>query len=635
VSNVDKKRTKGSKQTGMNKNRHYGTWGDKLQLCSSRVWSNEFSAKECTYGSKCKFEHDLRRYLNEGKTGDLNTFNGLCPNYDERGFCPAGWKCRFSGSHSMEVEREDGKKELVLLGHEKKTGNTGSGPGKEESYVYNGLGTQLKIDLQRRRIKLDKSDEYARWLNETWSIEVDRNHNKRKDDNIQDSEQNGNTEINSALHDRRATYSEPPFRPSEKRRLYYGADTPVLAPLTTQGNLPFRRLCVSLGAQVTFSEMAMGLPIIQGEQSEWALMKAHESEVSGPAISKEAKVLPGYDNSRDLKFGAQIAANKPWIALKTTEILATYCPHLRVIDLNSGCPIDLVYKSGGGSALLDTPSKMEKMLRGMNALSGEVPISCKIRMGTRDAKPNADTIVKRLVLGSAESREAGLGPPGVAAITLHGRTRQQRYTKVANWSYISDIGALITRIQREEAEAIDTIREPDTRDLPNGGRVFFLGNGDVLSHVDYFDHLSNHKVDAVMVGRGALVKPWIFEEISTGQYLDKSSSERLEYVKQFVKFGLDTWGSDERGVGTTRRFLLEWLSFAYRYIPIGLLEHLPPRINERPPPFRGRDEMETLMASNDYRDWVKIAEMFLGKAGEGFKFIPKHKSNSYEMNAEG
>jgi tRNA-dihydrouridine synthase 3 len=138
-----------------------------------------------------------------------------------------------------------------------------------------------------------------------------------------------------------------------------------------------------------------------------------------------------------------------------------------------------------------------------------------------------------------------------------------------------------------------------------------------------------------MIGRGALIKPWIFEEITTGQYLDKTSTERLEYVKQFVKFGLDTWGSDEHGVGTTRRFLLEWLSFAYRYVPIGLLERLPPKINERPPTYKGRDELETLMASGDYKDWIKIAEMFLGKAGDGFKFVPKHKSNSYEIDAEG
>ncbi|CAG8700252.1 107_t:CDS:2, partial [Scutellospora calospora] len=66
------------------------------------------------------------------------------------------------------------------------------------------------------------------------------------------------------------------------------------------------------------------------------------------------------------------------------------------------------------------------------------------------------------------------------------------------------------------------------------------------------------------------------------------------------------------------------------YIPVGLLEVLPQRINERPPFFRGRDELETLLASGNSNDWVKLSEMFLGPAHESFKFVPKHASNSYE-----
>ena len=81
--------------------------------------------------------------------------------------------------------------------------------------------------------------------------------------------------------------------------------------------------------------------------------------------------------------------------------------------------------------------------------------------------------------------------------------------------------------------------------------------------------------------------------------------------------------------------MLEYLAFTHRYIPVGLLEHLPPKLNERPPRYRGRDEMETLLASDNYLDWMKIAEMFLGKAGEGFKFVPKHKSNSYDTEQQG
>lgn len=95
-------------------------------------------------------------------------------------------------------------------------------------------------------------------------------------------------------------------------------------------------------------------------------------------------------------------------------------------------------------------------------------------------------------------------------------------------------------------------------------------------------------------------------EIHSNQYLDKSSTERLTYIEKFCRYGLEAWGSDEIGVGQTRRFLLEWLSFACRYVPIGLLEVLPPSIQDRPPRYRGRDELETLMASDNYKDWIKI-----------------------------
>ena len=61
-----------------------------------------------------------------------------------------------------------------------------------------------------------------------------------------------------------------------------------------------------------------------------------------------------------------------------------------------------------------------------------------------------------------------------------------------------------------------------------------------------------------------------------------------------------------QGVQRTRRFLLEWLSFMHRYIPVGLLERLPQRINERPPYFTGRDDLETLMTSANCADWIKI-----------------------------
>jgi tRNA-dihydrouridine synthase 3 len=583
----------------------------------SRQHAPELSPNECTY-QNCRFEHDLRKYLTKGKREDLQTFE-KCPVWVARGKCSVGWKCRFVGSHSTERTLEDDRKELVLI-EEARNDTKYDGTHEEDGQygVVNIITAKAKIDLRKKITKTPKADQYTDFLN------------KMAQDTSAGADK---TEKDAEKKDNRAKYIEPPFFASEKRRLYYGPETPVLAPLTTQGNLPFRRLCVSLGAQVTWSEMALGLPLVQGEKPEWALMKAHELELL-PPVYRPSTPLSNYDNSKDIRFGAQIAANKPWLALKTAEVLTTHLPHLRAIDLNAGCPIDLVYRQGAGSALLDKPAQLEKILRGMNAVSNEVPITVKIRMGTKDKYPTSEKLVERLAFGGGESQDLGLGPCGVAAITLHGRSRQQRYTRSADWGYIASCSAIIKRYREQAAELTDTNRAPDARDL-SPTPLYFMGNGDCYSHVDYYDNIAASSVDSTMIGRGALIKPWLFEEIESKQYLDKSATERLEYVKQFCKYGLEAWGSDEMGVGTTRRFLLEWLSFSHRYVPIGLLEYLPPSIQDRPPRYKARNELETLLASENYKDWIKISEMFLGPAAAGFKFEPKHKSNSYEIEAEG
>jgi tRNA-dihydrouridine synthase 3 len=590
-----KKNKNNKKQNGgQNTSRTFGSSRDKLPLCGTRMLSNEFSPKECTFGDKCRFEHDLRKYLKEGRREDLSTFNGKCPIHEVKGYCHLGWKCRFVGSHSEERTTEDGRKELVLIEDSERTSTMVNL--EDEVDVVNVVSKDVKIGLSKRKIGTPRSDQYMKWIES----------NKDSERAMFDTASGDSEALKEEKAARRAEFIEAPFRPSEKRRIYYGPETPVLAPLTTQGNMPYRRLCVDLGCQLTWSEMAMGMPLVQGERGEWALMKAHESEISAPKFLGKGSVVQGYDNATDMKFGAQIAANKPWLAAKTVEVLTEYCPKLRAIDLNCGCPINLVCEKGSGSALLDQESKLESILRGMSYVSKETPITVKIRMGTKDNNPTATKLIKRLVLGGYEAVESGKGTSGVAAITLHGRSKQQRYSRSADWSYIAECSSLIKRLKKEKAAQVDTIAEVDPRDLPNGGHVYFVGNGDCYSHEDYYNNINNAGVDSVMVGRGALIKPWIFEEIEKGQYLDKSATERLTYIEKFAKYGLQTWGSDEMGIGTTRRFLLEWLSFAHRYVPVGLLEHLPPNIQDRPPRFKGRDDLETLMASENYKDWIKL-----------------------------
>lgn len=642
------------KHKGQNTERSFGKFDDAIRLCHSRAFYPEFSPRECKYGDRCKLGHDLRKYLAEGRRDDVEALGGKCHVFEQYGSCPTGWKCRFVKSHMQEVERDDGRKELVLLDNsgqksqpggaaEQSVGETagqsvgetvgqsvgekaGQNVGETAEHtvgetagqsvgetaeqkpeagsdepeerrpgVFNVVSMGDKIKLNRKRLDFAKADEYIKWMNSEADINQDFHH-RRKDQSSQ------------GIEDLRARYVDPPFKPSEKRRLYFGPETPTLAPLTTQGNLPFRRICVELGCQITYSEMAMSMPLLQGSKTDWTLMKAHESEMSPPRFSPgRTFVFDDYDNSKDLKFGAQISGNQPWVVTKAASALSRLCPQLRLIDLNCGCPIDMVFKSGGGSALLESQGKMERMIRGMNAVSGSIPITAKIRTGVKSSRPVAPQLLGRLAFGSREHR-ARLGAPGCAAVTLHGRSREQRYTKKADWAYIGECAALIKSYNEKKDALTDTAAEPDESTLPNAkdGRMYFLGNGDCYSHVDYFEHVDKAHVDSVMIGRGALIKPWIFEEIEKGQYLDKSSSERLGYVEKFARYGLEAWGSDEVGLGFTRRFLLEWLSFAHRYVPIGLLERLPPNLNDRPPAYKGRDELETLMASTNYKDWIKI-----------------------------
>lgn len=162
-------------------------------------------------------------------------------------------------------------------------------------------------------------------------------------------------------------------------------------------------------------------------------------------------------------------------------------------------------------------------------------------------------------------------------------------------------------------------------------KIPVIGNGDVFSYSEYEKKIQTEGVcKTAMLGRGALIKPWLPTEIKERRHWDISASERLDILKDYVKFGLEHWGTDQQGLNNTRRFLLEWLSFLYRYVPVGLLEVVPQEMNQRPPGFLcGRSDLETLLLSPHCADWIKISEMLLGPVPEDFRFQPKHKANGY------
>ncbi|KIM43898.1 hypothetical protein M413DRAFT_17862 [Hebeloma cylindrosporum] len=601
-------------QRGQNKARKFGKVRDDFDLC----WKIA-NGSICEFGDECRFTHDVKAYLAAkaqdiripecAQLSDTSPFapsqeslsnphpeypaldlSTVCPVFAETGECRYGFKCRFLGGHV----RISDSGELSLVGDDDKKARAAL-----TAHEVNFIGADVQRQLRSRKYPLPIADAYLKQL-AAENAEADGNTKPKPvpsanslviaepEQELEDVEMDApQPEAEQIIEKRTGDSSSQQDAPDarvrfvEKKRLQWAGKT-YLAPLTTVGNLPFRRLCIDLGAHITCGEMGLASSFLSGSKEEWSLVRRHPSETI---------------------FGVQVAGNKPANLVPTAEVLARECAgNIDFVDVNCGCPIDLVFKSGSGSALLDTVGKLGKILVGMNRALGEIPVTVKLRTGVKDGKNTAHKLMPRL------STEWNAG-----CITLHGRTRQQRYTRLADWDYIKHC---VEAVRAKEAE----------EDLPP---VPIFGGGDCFSSQDYWTHVESNGVDGVMIGRGALIKPWIFTEINERKEWDISARERLELIRKYAEHGLNHFGSDTTGVNATRRYLCEALSFQYRYIPIGILEQLPGRINDRAPAFRGRNELETLLASPDSNDWVKISEMFLGPAPETWSFTPKHKSNAY------
>ncbi|CDK24701.1 unnamed protein product [Kuraishia capsulata CBS 1993] len=563
-SNKGKGKGKNKKGRGQNKNRELKQDHEEVRLCPALADPDH--PKECRFGpEKCRFVHDVGTYLSS-KPVDIS---GICPAFEAIGYCPAGLKCRWLSSHyDKDANRLITNPEQISV-----YGETGG--------EANHISMDSRTQLQKKKYIFDLAEQYIPYLDSIVATVKEKSAERDEAEDVNEKREETKEKV--------AEFIEAPFKAAEKKKLNLkGAK--IVSPLTTVGNLPFRRLMRTLGADITYSEMAMGMPLVNGAKSEWALPKAHKSEYPG--------------------FGVQIATSRHWQGAKAAEAISKLTTHVSELNLNCGCPIDLLFRQGQGSALMDQPARLLRILKGMNACSGDIPVTVKIRMGTKDNHPTAENLIKRLV---AEG--------DVGAITLHGRSRQQRYTKEADWTYISQMGSVV-----KEANVL----YDEQKDVRDRDPVYLIGNGDCFSFEDWNKAMADPGIDSVMVARGALIKPWIFQEIEAQQYLDISATERLSILEKYAKFAVEHWGSDEFGINSARRFLCEFLSFTHRYIPVGILERLPPKLNERPMPWKGRNELETLLASTNFEDWIKITEMFLGPTGPGFSFTPKHKSNSYE-----
>ncbi|CAA0397952.1 Zinc finger CCCH-type [Arabidopsis thaliana x Arabidopsis arenosa] len=595
-----------------------------INLCPQVARTEDVDS--CQYKDKCRFNHDIEAF----KAQKADDIEGQCPFVASGMKCAYGLSCRFLGSHrditgnsddkeksemnffnketqrllwknKMTFTNADAKlKSLGLLGHAKKSNAAEEITAEKTQNGMNGTqATEVAVDsavssehtsemIQDVDIPGPLETEEVRPMKKAKS--EDQKNSKTGDvggvyDGVkleEETKKNGYPTSKANVEDEDSikiveTDSSLKLHPREKKKLIDFRDKLYLAPLTTVGNLPFRRLCKVLGADVTCGEMAMCTNLLQGQASEWALLRRHSSE--------------------DL-FGVQICGSYPDTVSRVVELIDRECT-VDFIDINMGCPIDMVVNKSAGSALLNKPLRMKNIVEVSSSIV-ETPITIKVRTAFFEGKNRIDSLI------------ADIGNWGATAVTIHGRSRQQRYSKSADWDYIYQC----------------------TKNASTNLQV--IGNGDVYSYLDWNKHKSDcPELSSCMIARGALIKPWIFTEIKEQRHWDITSGERLNIMKDFVRFGLQHWGSDTKGVETTRHFLLEWLSYTFRYIPVGLLDVIPQQINWRPPSYFGRDDLETLMMSESAGDWVRISEMLLGKVPEGFTFAPKHKSNAYDRAENG
>jgi tRNA-dihydrouridine synthase 3 len=199
------------------------------------------------------------------------------------------------------------------------------------------------------------------------------------------------------------------------------------------------------------------------------------------------------------------------------------------VDLNCGCPIDQITRRGLGASLLRKPGRLGRLVGAM-VQAVRVPVTVKLRTGWSEAKENVSDLAR------------ACEDAGASAVTIHGRTREQRYSKAADWDTIGRVAA--------------------ERGIP------VVGNGDILTPYEARDRMRRAGVDSVMLARGALIKPWLFREIREGKTWLPTAEERFSVIWRFVELLRDHFLDDERGRGRILGFLPWHLNFFCRYRPL-------------------------------------------------------------------
>jgi tRNA-dihydrouridine synthase 3 len=318
-----------------------------------------------------------------------------------------------------------------------------------------------------------------------------------------------------------------------------------MAPMTKGSNLPYRRLCVELGARITVSEMTLVKRLKQRRNSEFALIRRFQDEPC---------------------FGVQLATVKPEEAAWAAALVESR--GVDFVDINFGCPIDHFTRKGLGAALGRNPNRVRRLVEAMKKAVTHTPVTAKIRLGWNDEDRN--------YLPQARAAVDG----GAAAIFVHGRTRNARYRFAADWDAIGEI-----------AEAVP---------------VPVIGNGDLLFPHEIDAARARSGCAAVMVARAALIKPWIFAEATAG-YRDISADDRVAIYRRYAALAREHWGADEYGLARVRTFVKWHLDFWSRYVP-QLADGSFPAMQRRAAAMSGRTPLEALLARSDEAAWDYLAD---------------------------
>jgi tRNA-dihydrouridine synthase B len=271
-----------------------------------------------------------------------------------------------------------------------------------------------------------------------------------------------------------------------------------LAPMAGVTDIPFRKICRKFGPGLTFTEMAS--------------TKAMEFN-----SIKTDKILHIMEGERPSVV--QIFGNDKDVIKKTIEKL-NEDDTIDIIDINMGCPAPKLVKNGDGAGLLLNLENVEEIIKEATSVSKK-PITVKTRKGFND-----DIITAVKVAKICEKY-------GVAMITIHGRTREQYYSGVADLEIIKEV---------KKAVSIPVIGNGDIIDLESAERMFeYTG------------------CDGIMIARGAQGNPWIFKSILEGSEYIPSNKERLDTILEHIDYALENEENKKQAVLKMRKHIAWYL----------------------------------------------------------------------------